>query len=102
MCFWHNDLKTIKVLYPIWCSSKIITLGDIQDDTILELVQDEKTEILIIKKNIYTVPRHLVSTPLQSPLTPHSLTCDPTSVYPVLHMKIAVAPNVVRVPILLP
>lgn len=48
------------------------------------------------------LPRHWVSVPLQSPFTKHSLTWEPTRVYPVLQVKIAVAPYTVKVPILLP
>ena len=43
-----------------------------------------------------------VSAPLQSPEERHSLTVEPTSMNPVSHVKMAVAPNVVWVPIFLP
>lgn len=48
------------------------------------------------------LPRHWTSVPLQSPLDKHSRTLEPTSVYPVLQEKMAVAPYTVSVPILLP
>lgn len=54
------------------------------------------------KKKYKLLPRHWVSAPLQRPFAKHSLTWEPTKVYPVLQVKIAVAPYTVKVPILFP
>lgn len=54
------------------------------------------------KKNLGVLPRHWVSVPLQRPFAKHSLTWEPTNVYPVLQVNIAVAPYTVKVPILFP
>ena len=48
------------------------------------------------------IPKHLVSIPLQSPEDRHSLTAEPTSMKPASQVKMAVAPNVVWVPIFFP
>lgn len=48
------------------------------------------------------LPRHWVSVPLQRPFAKHSLTWEPTNVYPVLQVNIAVAPYTIKVPILFP
>lgn len=49
-----------------------------------------------------SLPKHLVSVPLHSPDERHSLTAEPTSMNPKSHVKIAVDPYVIWVPILFP
>lgn len=48
------------------------------------------------------LPRHRVSVPLHRPDDRHSLTVEPTSIKPASHVKMAVAPKVVCVPIFCP
>lgn len=52
--------------------------------------------------SVELIPKHLVSIPLQSPEDRHSLTADPTSMYPESQVNIAVDPYVIWVPILFP
>ncbi len=49
-----------------------------------------------------TLPKQRVSVPLHRPEDRHSLTVDPTSIYPLSHVNMAVAPKEVWVPIFLP
>lgn len=51
---------------------------------------------------VVSIPKHLVSIPLQSPEDRHSLTAEPTSMYPESQVNIAVDPYVICVPILFP
>lgn len=49
-----------------------------------------------------TLPKQRVSVPLHRPEDRHSLTVDPTSIYALSHVNMAVAPKEVWVPIFLP
>lgn len=44
---------------------------------------------------VISIPKHLVSIPLQSPDDRHSLTAEPTSMYPESQVNIAVDPYVI-------
>jgi len=46
-------------------------------------------------KTTVPIPKHLVSIPLQSPEDRHSLTAEPTSMYPESQVNIAVDPYVI-------
>lgn len=74
-------------------SSMCLLIEKDKQITLLLLSPREKENGQVM--TVVSIPKHLVSIPLQSPDDRHSLTAEPTSMYPESQVNIAVDPYVI-------
>lgn len=74
-------------------SSMCLLIEKDKQITLLLLSPREKENGQVM--TVASIPKHLVSIPLQSPDDRHSLTAEPTSMYPESQVNIAVDPYVI-------
>lgn len=113
-----EDIKIFDLVFLIWWEKQFIPIHTRR--ALFSVSADRKTSrsrLLVCKRSLLwsprekengqvmpvaSIPKHLVSIPLQSPDDRHSLTAEPTSMYPESQVNIAVDPYVIWVPILFP